>query len=296
MTDKNSTYLSVVMSVYNDGEHLGEAIESVLNQSYTYFEFIIINDGSTDNSEDVIKSFEDDRIVYIKKENSGLADSLNAGINIAKYDWIVRMDGDDICMQDRFKVLVENFTEEIDIIGSNAIYFNDSGDLFTSSMPGDKAEIINAIRNGKSAFIHPSVAIRKSLLLSVGGYDSNFRRAQDHNLWSRSISLIREAKNIKEPLLRYRFYAKSKANNYNAIMGTMMDNYIIFANISQPFTKEEYSSLRKKIEKTIAFRISYFLSNILYVPVLKYAYPIWVQLNISRNRMKRLAKEDKSES
>jgi len=100
--------VTVLMSVYNGSKYLAEAIESILHQSYTDFEFLIINDGSTDLSEKIIKSYNDRRINYIKNnENIGLTRSLNKGLCLARGKYIARMDADDISMPDRFKEQVD---------------------------------------------------------------------------------------------------------------------------------------------------------------------------------------------
>ncbi|MCM1139119.1 MAG: glycosyltransferase [Ruminococcus flavefaciens] len=265
---------------------MAEAIESVLKQSYPYFELIIVNDGSTDESEDVVKRYiGDKRIVYIPKSNTGLADSLNVGIKQSKYDWIVRMDGDDICHKDRFKVLVENVSDNLDIIGSNADYFNENGFVGTSQMPLSREDIQNNILKGRSAFIHPSVMIRKSLLEKVGGYDANFRRAQDHNLWIRCLKHANGMKNIEQPLLDYRYYPKASKTNYEAIINGLIDSCIIKKNISRALSKKEYLDIKKIIENTFVFKMSYNLSNFLYNPILRYLYPLWSRLGITNKKM-----------
>lgn len=285
MKDSN-IYLSVVISVYNDSKYLAEAIESVLKQSYPYFELIIVNDGSTDESDNVIRRYLDDkRIVYISKPNSGLADSLNVGIKQSKYDWIVRMDGDDICHEDRFEVLVENISDDLDIIGSNADYFNENGPISTSHMPLCTNEIKENIIRGKSSFIHPSVMIRKSLLERVGGYDLNFRRAQDHNLWIRCLKYAKGMKNIERALLNYRYYPKASKTNYEAIVNVLIDSCIIKKNISRTLTKKEYLEIKEIIQNTLVFKVSYGLSNLLYYPLLKYLYPLWSRLGFTGRKM-----------
>lgn len=285
--DNNRIYLSVVISVYNDSKHLAEAIESVLNQSYPYFELIIVNDGSTDNSEEIVRRYlGDQRIRLISKENTGLADSLNKGIKSSRFDWIVRMDGDDICCPNRFDTLVKNIAEGLDIIGSNAEYFNEKGSLGVSNMPLSTEQIKENIRKGRSAFIHPSVMIRRSLLAKVGGYDKNFRRAQDQNLWIRCLGHAEGMINIEKPLLRYRFYAKSKKNNYEAILNGYIDNCLLIKKISRPLTTEEYFEIKSIIENTLAFKVSYRLSNFLYHPALKYLYPAWTRLGLAKRTIR----------
>ena len=100
--------LTVLMPVYNSEKYLAEAIESILSQSYTDFEFLIINDGSTDRSETIIKSYNDKRIIYIKnKSNLGLIKTLNKGISLVKTKYLARMDSDDKSHPERLKKQIQ---------------------------------------------------------------------------------------------------------------------------------------------------------------------------------------------
>ncbi|HGF9542707.1 TPA: glycosyltransferase family 2 protein, partial [Acinetobacter baumannii] len=123
--------VSVVLPAYNAELYLKEAIDSVLSQTFTDFELIILNDGSIDRTEEIILSYNDSRIVYVKNEkNLGLIGTLNKGINLAKGKYIARMDADDICLPERFKKQVDFLEKnnEIDLIGTNAIKINNNGD------------------------------------------------------------------------------------------------------------------------------------------------------------------------
>ena len=96
--------ISVIMCLYNTKEkYLREAIESVLNQTYSGFEFIIIDDGSTNDSISVIESYQDKRIILVRKEHSGIPKSLNIGLDLAHGEYVARMDSDDVCLPDRFE-------------------------------------------------------------------------------------------------------------------------------------------------------------------------------------------------
>ena len=95
--------ISVIMPVYNSEKYVSFAIKSILNQTYRNFEFIIVNDGSTDNSEKIILLYKDQRIIYRKKEHTGISDTLNFGLKIARGEWIARMDSDDISLSDRLE-------------------------------------------------------------------------------------------------------------------------------------------------------------------------------------------------
>lgn len=117
------------MSVYNGEKYLAEAIESILNQTYKNFELIIINDGSKDNSVEIIKNYmkQDNRIVLIDRENKGLPYSLNEGISVAKGEYIARMDADDISLPTRFEKQVDYMQKnELDVCGSYIKLFGDN--------------------------------------------------------------------------------------------------------------------------------------------------------------------------
>ena len=117
------------MSVYNGEKYLREAIDSILNQTFKDFEFIIVNDGSTDNSLKIIKSYNDPRITIINQKNTGLAKALNEGIKIAKGKFIARMDADDISEPERFKKEYKfmHVHDECVALGTNAIIIDENG-------------------------------------------------------------------------------------------------------------------------------------------------------------------------
>ncbi len=120
--------ISVVMPVYNGAKYLKEAIESVLNQSFKDFELILINDGSTDSSESIIKSFDEPRIVYLNNGgNLGLSKSFNKGIIAAKGTYIARMDADDVSLPNRFEIQLDYLDTHpnIGVIGTNIILINE---------------------------------------------------------------------------------------------------------------------------------------------------------------------------
>src|SRR5438270_14004268 len=127
MTDPS---VSVLMHVHNGGSYLKEAIESMLNQTYIDFEFIIINDGSTDGLKEIIKQFYDDRIVYIENDtNKGLIESLNKGIDAARGNFIARMDSDDIALPIRLEAQVRYMNEhpKTAVLASRIVFIDESG-------------------------------------------------------------------------------------------------------------------------------------------------------------------------
>ena len=151
--------MSVIMPVYNGEKYLKEAIDSILNQTFSDFEFIIVNDCSSDNTEDIIKSYKDNRIVYLKnEENSGVATTLNRGLDIAKGEYIARMDADDISLPKRFEKQVDFMDKNKNCIicGSNTELFGAiSGRTYVPLT--DSA--IRATVIFSSPFTHPTVMI-----------------------------------------------------------------------------------------------------------------------------------------
>ena len=201
--------LSVIMSVYNNEDTLPLTINSVLNQTFKEFEFIIIDDFSMDSSVEIIKEYQnkDSRIVFIQNEsNQGLPKSLNKAIEKSHYEYIGRIDGDDICMLDRFEKQLKyiNDNPHIDILGTEAILIDQAGNEVGSAlMPETNDEIKKAIRY-KNPMIHPSIVMKKGVLDSLHGYDEKLRKAQDLDLWARAIDAKKVFHNLQEPLIKYR--------------------------------------------------------------------------------------------
>jgi glycosyltransferase involved in cell wall biosynthesis len=215
---KIAPLVSVVMSVYNSAAYLAEAIESILHQTYSNFEFIIINDGSNDESLSIIKSYTDNRILSIDNDgNKGLIYSLNKGIDLAKGQYIARMDADDISLPTRLQKQVD-FLEANSAIGvcsSNYIQFN--GQLEKHYFAYDRHEEILVHLLFNSSLIHPSLMIRKSCLAQLDKlFDSNFQHAEDYELWSRLIFKCRFA-NVPDTLIKYRLHKNQVTQLYKSI-------------------------------------------------------------------------------
>lgn len=200
--------ISVVMPVYNSEKYLSEAIESILNQTFSDFEFIIVNDGSTDSSLSIIESYmaKDDRIVLISRENKGLPASLNEGIAIAKGKYIARMDADDISLPRRFKKQYDFMEshQEVGVCGTFAYFFHKKpSKKQIIRHPQDHASLIVRLLFSV-CFIHPTVLMRKSVLDEMDYvYDISFKNSQDYELWSRLVDKT-QFYNLQEPLLYYR--------------------------------------------------------------------------------------------
>jgi glycosyltransferase involved in cell wall biosynthesis len=210
-----SPFISVLLPAYNAEKFLKEAIQSILNQTYSNFEFIIINDGSTDKTQEIIDAYADPRIhCILHKENKGLIQSLNEGILCAKGVYIVRMDADDIAFANRIQVQVD-FMEsnpQITAVGSHAIFFNENKaspienwalDQKTNTQLEIKKTLI-----WENCLIHPSICFRTNVVKDLL-YDPSQKNYEDYDLWLRMIANNYAISKINEPLLYYRVQAQS---------------------------------------------------------------------------------------
>lgn len=185
--------ITVLMPVYNDAEYLKHSINSILIQSHKEFEFLIIDDGSEDNTEEVVSGFGDSRINYKRIEHTGLAGALNFGIRNSSGDWIARIDADDLNTSDRLESQI-NFIRNYqgyDLISSWSVYFRSPHKILFLIRPDEK-DLENKL-NLHNPINHSSVMFRKKLILDNGGYNENFRCYEDFELWFR----LRDKINIK---------------------------------------------------------------------------------------------------
>ena len=213
----NVPAVSVVLPAYNCEKYIAEAIESVLQQTFTDFEFIIINDGSSDETESIILSFIDPRIVYLKNEsNSGLIFTLNKGVEIAGGSYIARMDADDICLLTRLEKQKKHLDEHLETsMEATTISFIDENENDKGSWPLDRRIIsYNSIRNKmpfENCLAHPSIMIRTNVLKELK-YDPRQANIEDYDLWLRLLSRGHIISKIDEPLLLYRIHNESVTN------------------------------------------------------------------------------------
>lgn len=213
--------VSVVMPVYNGERYLRQAIESILSQTFRDFEFIIINDASTDKSEEIIRSFAESRIVYIKNDkNLGQAESLNRGIRNAKGVYVARMDQDDISLPERISAQSAYMEANRDaaILGTGYQEVDENSNitrrpLFPNS-PDVKTRLFFARLTGWASIVHPTVMIRKDIFDKVGYYDPKYRICQDYDLWLRVVRKYK-IENIPKVLLNYRVHDSSTSKKEN---------------------------------------------------------------------------------
>jgi glycosyltransferase involved in cell wall biosynthesis len=211
--------ISVAMSVYNNAPYLAHAIESILAQTLTDFEFLIVNDGSTDGSGDIIDRLAagDSRIKVSHQPNAGLIVSLNRMIDTARAPLIARMDGDDIALPERFarQVAFLDAHPDIGVLGTGCTCIDEDGR--PSSHKFDNVttpdDVLADLRNGPP-LCHPSVMMRSDAVRTVGGYHRAYQHCEDYDLWLRLSEHVRMA-NLPERLLLYR-QSETQVSNRHA--------------------------------------------------------------------------------
>lgn len=195
--NKPTPKISVVMSVYNGSAFLQESIESILNQTFTDFEFIIIDDCSTDNSADIIAEYaeKDERIVLLKnQENIGLTKSLNKGLKIAQGKYIARQDSDDISLVERFEKQVAYMEahSSVALVSSGVQYIDETGKKLGNHIPPEDPIVLRWQFLFRNPLRHSTVLWCRELIDNkVGNYDPHFTCCQDYDLWTRIFEYFR---------------------------------------------------------------------------------------------------------
>jgi hypothetical protein len=200
--------ISVVMPVLNGGSYLAAAVESILKQSFSDFELIVIDDGSTDQSASLLSSFarSDGRIRLIGQVNAGIVASLNRAIDLARGEFVARMDADDVSLPSRFELQLA-FLEthpEVAVVGSAITLIDEEGNAIRDvDYPLAPREVSEFLIQVGCALAHPAVMMRRADVGAVGGYRGAYRHAEDYDLWLR-ISETRALANLPDRLLLYR--------------------------------------------------------------------------------------------
>lgn len=211
--------VSVIMPAYNAEPYIAMAIESILNQTYGNYEFIIINDGSTDSTPSIIEKYGDSRIVYIRKrDNEGLVHQLNHGLRIAKGKYIARMDADDISVRTRLEWQVERMERDasIGVIGGQVECRLNNKRVRRPGMPLIDGEMRVWLLNYPPLY-HPTVLMRASVLSEYGlEYSESYRPAEDYKMW---VDLSRRTgmANLQQVVLLYRIHERQVSSMYGNI-------------------------------------------------------------------------------
>jgi len=205
--------VSVVTSVYNGEEYLEECIDSILNQTFQDFEYIILNNGSTDRTAEILNSYTDSRIHIINQENLGISRSLNKGINLSKSALIARLDADDYALPQRLEKQIAFMGKYPDVIlcGSRIL------ELIGEKLSEQRIAFVEsdqAIKKSMSLFnpfAHSAVIFRKNIFFKAGGYNCQLKYCQDYDLWLRMLS-FGEARILKEELGVARILEESESH------------------------------------------------------------------------------------
>lgn len=228
--------ISVVMTTYNSSEFVREAIESTLNQTYRDFEFIIVDDGSTDDTCKIVLEYiaQDKRIRLIQAEHGGIAKAANRGIEAARYEWIARMDSDDVMMPDRLEkqVTAAQANPHVILWSGHAIQINRKGKHIGLIEMGPTTDEEYQERLDNFMYldlINPTTMMRRDLVLEVGGYSSAVKNVEDGELWSRLTRCEGTMRTIPEPLIYYRIHGNSVTVKKTAEQGRKAD-FIIARN------------------------------------------------------------------
>ena len=213
--------VSVLMPVHNAERYLADAVGSILAQSFTDFEFLIIDDGSTDRSRVILErhAARDARIRLTSRPNTGYTVALNQLLGLARGELVARMDADDIALPQRLARQVAFLQANPDVVcvGSAVHFIDAAGRLLRPGHPAmDDAEIQARVLTGDCALNHPSVMMRRAAVEAVGGYRPEFEPAEDLDLWLR-LGEVGRLVNLPEVLMHYRQHAASFSEQYQRL-------------------------------------------------------------------------------
>lgn len=208
----NNPLVTILMPVYNGERFLREAIDSLLSQTYRNIEILIINDGSTDQSGEIIRSYQDKRIRYVVNErNSGLIFTLNRGLELATGEYLARMDSDDVCAIERIGKQASYLEQhpDIAIVATTIEMMDEAGKPlppWTDDRNNIHPEAIRRFLLKDNCIAHPSIMARTALLQRYR-FQADQKEAEDYDLWLRLCADGHQIAKIDEPLLRYRVVA-----------------------------------------------------------------------------------------
>lgn len=208
--------LSVLFCVYNGERYLNEAVQSILAQTFSDFEMVVVDDGSTDATPKILDSFDDSRIVRLRNEtNRGLVASLNIAIALAHGKYLVRMDADDLSLPDRFKHQWDymELHPEVGVLGCWMEQIHEASGYREILKAPAEHHLIRWKMPFETVVFHATVMMRRDLVVSEGGYDERFLHIEDTELWSRLI-LVTCFANLEEILYIRRWHSASICNLY----------------------------------------------------------------------------------
>lgn len=207
--------ISVIMATYNASKFVAPAIESILNQTFQEFELIVVDDGSTDSTLEIITRYskQDNRVRVVQIEHGGPSRARNTAINEAKYPWIAVMDADDIALPQRLEKQISAAKANPQVVawGASVHHMSSNGTILSVSRlgPRNEEEFYKIRKDGRVVNLnHPTALFKKEVLLKVGGYNPQFQAAQDLELLDR-IAAYGPILATEEPLVLYRVHSQS---------------------------------------------------------------------------------------
>lgn len=231
--------VSVVMPVHNGEKYLREAIESVLNQTYKNFEFLIIENCSTDSSVEIINSFNDHRLRLINEHKCGVPHAYNRGFKEAKGEFIIVHDQDDISFPNRIESQINYLLKkQLDICGSGFVVINDKNEEIKRISPPTKNEEINEkIFFDFFAIFNPTLIIKKSVLEELGYFNTDLETGADYDFLLRSINKYLLGNN-PDILLKYRYHNESTSKQNKNLWKNEFNLSVKYFNRYQPELKD----------------------------------------------------------
>ncbi len=247
--------LTVLMTVYNDARFLPPAMESILRQSYEDFQFLILDDGSTDSTPEVLRSFTDARLCTRRLDrNVGQTAALNIGLREAETPWIARMDADDVSHPQRLREQMDVLRDDpsLHCVGTGIWEFRENPDQveIVKLRPQNHEEIWQAALCG-SGMIHGSIVVHRDALLGIGGYNELYRYGSDREMFIRLLSRHR-ARNIQKPLLGVR-----RGPQQDSFTSRAAEEYLdLFRKLLKEdgFSEKDRSVLRNSLAYSYLFR------------------------------------------
>lgn len=217
----NKPIVSVLMPVYNTKRYVAQAVMSILAQTFEDFEFIIIDDGSTDTSLNILKTYaaKDKRIRLISRENRGVVRTRNELLAQAEGEFIAVMDSDDIASLDRFALQLEFLRRESDVVcvGGAHEFIDEKGRFLTLlKLPEHDEKIQQLALAGHGSICNPCAMIRRKSLIEVGGYDETLLSAEDLDVWLK-LGEIGKLANLRNTVLKYRLRMDSISEQYGVL-------------------------------------------------------------------------------
>jgi glycosyltransferase involved in cell wall biosynthesis len=256
--------ISILLPLYNDELYIKKAIQSVFANSYKNFELVVINDGSNDNSLEIVKSINDERLKIYTKSNTGLIDTLNYGLTKCNYEIIMRMDGDDEIEKEKIETQLLFFKKLNPIIlGTGGYIINNFSEIKSKvDVPENNKSILKKMRLLQPSIIHASIMFYKDAIIKAGKYDEKFSVAEDYELFYR-LSRMGDLRNINIPFYKIRKNEEnvSVTRSRTQLLNTMIARRLYQDQNLKKVNINDYNHYIETTENSMEFKIIDFLNN-----------------------------------